>query len=119
MVVEWLKPFDEPTTVTVKLPALLELTVRVEDAEPFAGNVTLEALKERVGPAGDEEAKSPTVSVNPFTLETVSVEVADPPAAKLTDDGLADKVKVGVGGVFPVIVKPSLYDCPPVLTNLL
>src|SRR6267143_6467088 len=40
MVVEWRKPSDEPTTVTVKVPATLELTVMVEDAEPFAGNVT-------------------------------------------------------------------------------
>src|SRR2546425_12534513 len=95
MVVEWLKPFDEPTTVTVKLPALLELTVRVEDAEPFAGNVTLEALKERVGPAGDEEAKSPTVSENPLRLVPGIVDEAEFFARKLREEGLA---AVGMSG---------------------
>ena len=82
--------------------------------------LTLAGLREAVNPVeGETEETSDTVPVKPFMLETVNVEVADPPAAKLTDDGLADKVKVGVGGVFPVILKPSLYDCPPVLTNLL
>jgi len=82
--------------------------------------LTLEGLNEAINPVeGETEEARDTVPVKPFTLETVNVEVADPPAAKLTDDGLADKVKVGVGGVLPVTVKPSLYDCPPVLTNLL
>ena len=109
MVVEWLKPFDEPTTVTVKLPALLELTVRVEDAEPFAGNVTLEALKERVGPAGDEEAKSPTVSENPLRLVTVIVDEAEFFARKLSEEGVAETEKsVTVTETDPVFVSDPL-----------
>ena len=93
MVVEWLKPFDEPTTVTVKVPATLELTVMVEDAEPFAGNVTLEALRERVGPEGDEEAESPIVPENPLRLVTVIVDEAELFARKLREAGLAEMEK--------------------------
>jgi len=93
MVAEWLKPFDEPTTVTVKLPAVLVLTVQIEDAEPFAGNVTLEELKERVGPAGDEEAESPTVPENPLRLVTVIVDEAELFAGKLREEGLAEMEK--------------------------
>ena len=82
--------------------------------------LTLAGLNEAVNPVeGETEEDRETVPVKPFMLEIVSVEVADPPAAKLTAEGLADNVKVGVGGVLPVTVKPSLYDCPPVLTNLL
>jgi len=90
MVVEWLKPFDEPTTVTVYVPAVLELTVRVEDAEPFAGNVTLDELKERVGPVGDAEAVRPTVPENPFRLVRVIVDEPEFFTAKLRLDGFAD-----------------------------
>jgi hypothetical protein len=53
-------------------------TVRVVDAEPFAGNATLVELKETVGPLGETVAVSATVSVNPLRL--VNVMVADPDA---------------------------------------
>jgi len=109
MVVEWLKPFDEPTTVTVKVPATLELTVKVENVEPFAGNVTLEALKERVGPAGDEEAESPTVPENPLRLVTVIVDEAEFFAGKLSEEGVAEMEKsVTVTETDPVFVSDPL-----------
>jgi hypothetical protein len=54
-------------------------TVRVEDAEPFAGNATLVELKEAVGPLGETVAVSATVPVNPLTL--VNIIVADPDEA--------------------------------------
>ena len=90
MVAEWLKPFDEPTTVTVKLPAVLVLTVKIEDAEPFAGNVTLDELKEREGPVGDAEAVRPIVPENPFRLVRVIVDEPEFFTAKLRLDGFAD-----------------------------
>src|SRR2546427_10104579 len=93
MVVEWLKPFDEPTTVTVKVPATLELTVKVENVEPFAGNVTLEGLKERVGPVGDEEAESTTVPENPLRLVTVIEDEAELFAGKLREEGVLESEK--------------------------
>src|SRR2546422_10904539 len=97
MVVEWLKPFDEPTTVTVKVPATLELTVKVENVEPFAGNVTLEALKERVGPAGDEEAERPTVPENPLRLVTGIVGEAEFFCGKVREEGGGEIEKSGNG----------------------
>src|SRR2546428_13076986 len=109
MVVEWLKPFDEPTTVTVKVPATLELTVKVENVEPFAGNVTLEALKERVGQAGDGEEESPTVPENPLRPVTEIVDEEKFFAGKLSEEGGAEMEKsVTVTGTKRVFVRVPL-----------
>jgi hypothetical protein len=53
-------------------------TVRVEDAEPFAGKATLVELNETVGPLGETVAVRSTVPVNPLRL--INVTIADPDA---------------------------------------
>jgi hypothetical protein len=110
-----------PIIVTVYVPLDPAESVSTEVAFDPEVRLTLDGLREAVNPdEGETEEDSDTVPVNPFILETVSVEVADAPAAKLMEDGFAERLKVGLGGgVLPVIVKLSVYVCPPVLMNLL
>jgi len=53
--------------------------VRVDDAEPFAGNATLVELNETVGPLGEIVAMRATVPVKPLRLVNVNATDADEP----------------------------------------
>ena len=110
-----------PIRVTVYVPLDPAESVSTEVALDPDVRLTLDGFSEAVNPdEGETEDDSDTVPVNPLILETVSVEVAVAPAAKPMEDGFAERLNVGLGGgVLPVIVKLSLYVCPPVLMNLL
>ncbi len=71
----WLRAPLDPVTVTVKVPAVVVLIVRVEVADPPALNVTLVGLSVVVTPAGEEVAVSDTVPAKPLILVTVMVDV--------------------------------------------
>ncbi len=75
----------------MKTAALEQLTVRVD--VPETPRVTLVGLKAAEQPVGAPVAVSETIPVNPFTGVTVMVEVAEDPATKVSDVGLAVTVK--------------------------
>jgi len=82
-----------PVTVTVNVlgdgrEAQLTVSVEVPDAPGI-----LVALSEAVHPAGATVATRVTVPVKPATGATVIVDVAEEPALKLIDAGLAVMVK--------------------------
>lgn len=83
-----------PVTVTVKIPALPLLQLRVEVPEP----VTLVGLRVQARPAGETAAVSETVPVKPLTGAIVIVEVPVAPAFTVTLFGDAVIVK-STGGV--------------------
>ena len=82
-----------PVTVTAKEPAMDELRVQVEVPETPRDMVV--GLQVVVRPDGLTAAVKLTVPVNPFTLATFIVTVAEEPTVKVTLDGLAEIVKSG------------------------
>jgi hypothetical protein len=90
---ECFRPAPSPTTVTLYVPVVLEATVKIDDAFPLAGTVTLDLLNTSVGPLGDTLAVSPTPPENPSRLVTVIVEEADFLTAIAIEDGLAETEK--------------------------
>ena len=82
-----------PVTVTAKEPAMDELRVQVEVPETPRDMVV--GLQVVVRPDGLTAAVKLTVPVNPFTLATLIVTVAEEPTVKVTLDGLAEIVKSG------------------------
>ncbi len=80
-----------PVTVTVKVAELEQLNVRVD--VPDTPRVTLVGLNVAEQPVGAPEAVSETTPANPLTLVTVTVELANEPATKLIEVGLAARVK--------------------------
>ncbi len=83
-----------PVTVTVKVAALEQLTVNVD--VPDAPRVTLVGLRVAEHAPGAPVAARDTTPVNPLTAVTVIVELAEDPATKLIEVGLAATVKSGV-----------------------
>ncbi len=75
----------------MKVAAVEQLTVNVE--VPEVPSVTPVRLRIALQPAGAPVAVSETTPVKPLTAATVIVEVADEPATKLTDVGLAVTAK--------------------------
>lgn len=67
------------------------MTVRVAVPEP----VTLCGLRPRVIPVPKDELVSATVPVNPFSAETLMVEVEDWPAVIVRAEGVAEMLKSG------------------------
>ncbi len=69
---------------------LVELRVAVQpEGAPVAARVTVVELRVAVQPEGAPVAARVTVPVKPFTGATVIVDVAEEPALKLIDVGLA------------------------------
>jgi hypothetical protein len=77
----------------VYVPAVLELTVRVEEPDPPGLKLMLAGLIEAVKPLGVIAIEKLIVPVKPATLRTVIVEVPELPARTFTGVGLADIVK--------------------------
>ncbi len=77
----------------MKVAPLEQLTVRVE--VPETPRVTLVGLSVALQPAGSPVAASDTTPVKPLTAVTVIVELAEDPATKLIEVGLAATVKSG------------------------
>ncbi len=80
-----------PVTVTVKVAALEQLTVSVE--MPDVPRLTLVGLSVALQPAGAPVTVRLTIPVKPLTLVTVIVDVAEEPATKVSEVGLAVTVK--------------------------
>ncbi len=80
-----------PVTVTVKVAELEQLTVNVD--VPEVPRVILVGLRVAEQPVGAPEAVSETTPANPLPLVTVTVELANEPATKLIEVGLAVTVK--------------------------
>ncbi len=93
MVAEWDLELLVPVTTMVKLPGVVELTVRVDVPDPPEISVMLPGLREAVGPDGETAADSETVPAKPLRLCSAIVDVAEEPAVKLSDVGLAAMVK--------------------------
>jgi len=91
-----------PVVVTTYDPVGVELvvqTVRVDVAVPPDGTETTVGLKLVDGPAGEIVDVRLTLPLNPLTLVTVIVEVAQEPWMMLMTLGLAAMVKSGGGGL--------------------
>jgi hypothetical protein len=69
-----------PVTVTVYVPPVNELTVRVDVPEFPEVRLTLVGLAEAVSPEGKTEVVTAMLPANPPTLLSVIVEVPDWPA---------------------------------------
>ena len=69
-----------PVTVTVYVPTLVELMVRVEEPDPPGLKLTLAGLMEAVRPVGVTDMEKLIMPVKPATLRTVMNEVPEVPA---------------------------------------
>ncbi len=69
-----------PVTVTVYVPTLLELMVRVEEPDPAGLKLMLAGLMEVVRPVGVMDMEKLIMPVKPATLRTVMDEVPELPA---------------------------------------
>ncbi len=67
-------------TVTVYVPILLELIVRVEEPDPPGLKLVLAGLMEAVRPVGVTDIEKLIMPMKPATLRTVMDEVPEPPA---------------------------------------
>ena len=76
-------------TVTVNAATVEPVQFRVEVPDP----VTLVGVSVQVRPAGEMVDVRATTPLNPFTADTVTVDVPEPPAMKLIVVGLAAIVK--------------------------
>ena len=89
-------------TVTVLVPVAALLLA----ASVSALVVVAEAgLNEVVTPLGRPDADKPTPALNPFCGVTVTVLVPLLPWVTLTLAGAADRLKVGTGAAFTVMLK--------------
>jgi len=75
--------------------------VNVDGAEPFAAGVTDAGLRVQVVFAGQPVTVSATELLNPPTELTVIVEFPALPCVSVTDAGLADSEKSGIGAPQP------------------
>ena len=80
-------------TITVYVPTLLELMVRVEEPDPPGLKLMLAGLMEAVSPVGVTDMEKLIVPVKPATLRTVMGEVPELPPGTFTVVGLAEMVK--------------------------
>jgi hypothetical protein len=90
-----------PETVRETIPVgdvPLAVTVRVDVVAPFGGGVTLVGFRRHVVLAGQPLTVSPTGLLNPLMEVTVMVELPALPRGTVSDDGLAEIEKFGVGG---------------------
>lgn len=75
------------------MPASVELTVKIDVAEPPELTLTLVGLREVVRPDGDDETVRDMVPVKLFRLVRVTVDVAEAPVCTETVVGLAAMLK--------------------------
>jgi hypothetical protein len=107
-----------PVTTTVYEPNDVDKVVRTDRLEvppPPEENVMLEALREIVGPEGVMKAERLTVPANPFTLNTVMVEVLVVPAGTIRMLGLGDTAKSPCGGGLTVTVTVTAWENDPLV----
>ena len=84
--VVWLNVPSVPVTVTVNVPVVDEVQLRVEVCG-LVPNVTLVGVRVHVRPAGvDGDTVSATVPVRPLSAVTVIVEVPEPPGVIVAGD---------------------------------
>jgi len=69
-----------PVTVTVYVPTVPELTVRLEEPDPPGSKLMLAGLMETVRPPGVTDVEKLIMPVKPATLRTVMDEVPEVPA---------------------------------------
>ena len=69
-----------PVTITVYVPTLVELMVRVEEPDPPGLKLMLAGLIEAVKPLGVTAIEKLIIPVKPATLSTVIDEVPELPA---------------------------------------
>jgi hypothetical protein len=79
--------------VTVYVPAVLELTVRVEEPDPPGLKLMLAGLIEAVRPLGVTAIEKLIVPVKPATLLSVMDDAPELPPGTFTVVGLAEIVK--------------------------
>ena len=80
-------------TITVYVPTLPELMVRVEEPDPPGLKLMLAGLMEAVRPVGVTDMEKLIMPVKPATLRTDTEEVPEVPAGTFTVVGLAEIVK--------------------------
>ncbi len=80
-------------TVTVYVPTMLELTLRVEVPDPPGLKLILAGLVETIRPLGVKDVDRLTVPVKPATLLSIMDEIPELPARTFTVVGLAEIVK--------------------------
>jgi len=69
-----------PVTITVYVPTLVELMVRVEEPDPPGLKLMLAGLMEAVRPVGVTDMEKLIMPAKPATLRTVTDEVPEVPA---------------------------------------
>ena len=84
-------------TVSVNGPVLVLVVVETVSVDVAVGLGVTGVGSEHVAPAGQPVTAKPTLPLNPPNAVTVTVEVPVPPCVSVSDDGLADIEKSGVG----------------------
>lgn len=90
-------------------------TIKVDVPTPPADRVTLEALREVVGPEGDMTADKLMVPLNPFKLERMIVELLEVPAGMIKLVGLENAPKSPPRGGLTVTVTMTVWANPPLV----
>jgi len=80
IVTEWVDEPLVPVTITVYVPTLVELMVRVEEPDPPGLKRMLAGLMEAVRPVGVTDTEKLIMPVKPATLRTVMDDVPELPA---------------------------------------
>ena len=110
--VEWEMPVELlPVTVTVYVPGVEELAVRVEVAVEPAVRLTLVGFREAVRLDDDTVVERLTVPVKLPKLVRAIVDVADDVAGNVIDDGLADMVNPAPSRMSAM----KVFQAPPVV----
>ncbi len=92
-----------PVTVTMYVPTVLELTVRVDVPVPPGLRLTLAGFTEAVRPPGMTDVERLTVPAKPARLVRVMDEVPELPAWTVSVVGLAEIVKSPTPTVIVVV----------------
>ena len=114
-VVVWVWPPPVAVMVMVRVPVWVlfaVLMVRVE--EPVPGAATLDGLKETVDPEGAPVAERETDELKPPEAVVAMLKVAAEPLRMVVEAGVAERVRVGLGGGF-VVEEPVRAASRPVL----
>jgi hypothetical protein len=106
-------PPPVPVTVIVDVPAAAAVpALRVSVEEPAPPEM-LTGLKLAVTPEGIPVAERVTALLNPPETALVIVDVPELPATTLTEEGLAERVKLGVVPFVTVSVMKAVFVTPP------
>ncbi len=100
-----------PVTVTLNIPEVKPVTVRMDGVDPPASSVTFTGFSDGVRPVeGETVAESWMVPANPPRLVKVIVELPEAPALMVNDVGLAAMLKSPT-----LTVTETELDFPPPL----